>query len=167
MFLSGLTPVGLAFVIIVLLAMVGGIFAVIYHSWLGPYIKRRLRSRRPQTSSPQTDSDPEKGISTPIFLHDSPNINANGIDGSPDLPYEAVTPELDTPEIEQKSGTAVSLVGVAMMGMGTVGSPSLSVLCRKESNGGTELVLPPKIHDKRGRFTSWGSDVREAVWYVY
>ncbi|KAH8102842.1 hypothetical protein BXZ70DRAFT_1006034 [Cristinia sonorae] len=70
-----LTPAGLAFAIIVFLAMMFGVAAAIWHSWLAPYFLRRkfLAAR----------NDPEKAnIEKGITADDSPELDCKDI-GTP------------------------------------------------------------------------------------
>jgi len=170
--LSGLTPVGLAFVIIVLLVMLLGIGAAIWHSWIAP-IRRRMQLTRtaPQgqphqeddedieKADPATSTDPSE-LDTPD-LESSTEITFGSLGHSPTFIHEAVTPH-NTPYLGSTEHSSTTLVEHL--------SPSLSMLTKREGQSGG-LPLPPAVHtvERKVRFSVSNADgsFREAVWWFF
>jgi len=168
--LSGLTPVGLAFVIVVLLVMLLGIGAAIWHSWLAPLRrKRQLEAGRGSKMQDHPDDDVEKAdpsspisdvveLDTPILMSSAEKCPGPlEPSDSPDPAHEALTPRLDS--------AAHSVVFTSMADI----PPSLSLLAKREGHLG-ELSLPPAAHtiERKVRFSTATQDgTREAVWWFF
>lgn len=137
---------GLAFSIIVLLAMLLGVAAAVWHSWLAPYfLRRRLAAR--------ANVDPEKASPTPMLVDEKAL-------STPDLK------DITTPHNSPTSGDpAPSRTTLALAEDGSTLAASLSKLANDD-----EIIVKPRAtyypDNKRVRLSA-NAPERDLPWWFF
>ncbi|KAI0073411.1 hypothetical protein K474DRAFT_1666654 [Panus rudis PR-1116 ss-1] len=153
--LSGLTPVGLAFVIIVLLLMVTGLSAVAWYSWIAPWHLRRLKRKaieqaqaarnlslnNPDNDNDSSDVDIEKAAMDLSLSPDQRNLNDHD----------------DNQASEEKTSNPNAL------------PPTLAVLSRQEFGRENDLadVSEPEAAYRFERKVRFSTSTQDGLWWFH
>ncbi|THH29600.1 hypothetical protein EUX98_g4590 [Antrodiella citrinella] len=149
-----LTPAGLAFAILILLAMLLGVAAAIWHSWLAPYLlRKRLLTAQ---------NDPEKGK-----CDDSPTAEKAFPNNSPDLDLKEVATPQNSPTAGDPDPAQSTLT---LTDDGTLAG-SFSKLLKEGDEGEGELDKPKPTYcaDRRIRFSGFSATApeRDLPWWFF